>query len=166
MLRLEENALELGERGRVAEDLLLVGVDLLDVRLVLGQLGVERIKLLLVRLTVRARRVVDNLDVRLGKLEGRLLSRPYIQTILRPHLVLEVAQLALHLLAPPDLIDKGALERVDLGVQVAELDEPKVAELLDRRPRGFGLDEQLHERHLLRAEERALELRRHLFLVF
>jgi hypothetical protein len=65
----------------------------------------------------------------------------------------EEAQAPAHLVAALDLGGKGALEGGAAGREVAELEEAQVAERGGGGVRGLGGDQELHELHLLGAEE-------------
>ena len=68
-------------------------------------------------------------------------------------LSLDVAELALHLLAALDLGDELPLEGADLGVEVDELHQPELAQLRDAVVGGLALQDELAAGHRLRAEE-------------
>ncbi len=53
------------------------------------------------------------------------------------------------------LIDKLALKRVHVRIEISELDEPQLAQLGDAAVCGLRLKEELAERHLLAPEEAA-----------
>ena len=55
-------------------------------------------------------------------------------------LLLQEPELALHLVAPADLVHELALERVGVGVQVAELHQAQLAQLRHASVGGLGLE--------------------------
>lgn len=64
-------------------------------------------------------------------------------------LLLEISKLSLHLVASTHLIDELALESVDVGIQVTELNETELAELRNASVCSFALEKELTQGHFL-----------------
>ena len=164
-LRLLKHILELEQLEVVLLQGHVVGVHIREISLQVGQLALQ-----LVHFTRRGGRGIGVVvaclvqdEIKSHSLENerwKLALTQFIDGNVVPHgLPLEVPELALHLLAPLDLVDELPLEPRDVGVEVDELHEPQLAQLVDAVVGRLALQDQLTAGDGLRAEEHAAPLR-------
>lgn len=67
----------------------------------------------------------------------------------------KLTQLAFHLIATPDFVDKFTLKGVNVGISIAKLCHAQLAQLRDAMVGSIRLDIELDERHILRTKKRA-----------